>query len=282
MNLLQVHAAPTQIINPDEESEFPKALKVHKITQDTLPAQVHPVPHIPRTPELSKNWGRPEVAELTGTVTRDEMEKKRQERILARWRKLGLLRDNAKTPYNRMKFVHFAQPIAWTHEPTAEPFTTTPLPRIITDAPKSPGIVTKIFKHPTETPENHHIAVDKTIKADRDSQSTVVKVSKTTTESPKTHATSKAFWADVFKSTTEEPMIRRINKHPIHVETPTSVFGRRAFGKQTLFNGPILGHEETPEIPPSKPITVSSDSFVDDTDGPIIEGKLFEIEVFQV
>ena len=253
MNLLQVHAAPTQVITPDQESELSRALKVQKIpqivqtSQDVQPSQFRPFTQVPQTPDISQIRGRPEIKELTNTVTREEMEQKRQERILARWKKLGLLRDNGRNPYNRMKFVHFAQPIAWTHGPSADQ-STTPLPvtvpRIITEAPKLP--------------------------------STVVVV-KTTTEAPQIQPNSKPFWHEVFKPTTEEPMIRRINKHPIHVETPNSVFGRRAFGKQTLFNGPILGHEEVPEVPPSKPITASTDSFADDTDGPTIESEFIRI-----
>ncbi|KAE9548628.1 hypothetical protein FO519_008163 [Halicephalobus sp. NKZ332] len=280
VNVVQVHAAPTQVIDPGQDFEIPNSLNVQKIPKVPQVVQATQAPQTVPTPEAPSSWGRPEVKELSNSETREDMEQKRQERILARWRKLGLFRDNGRNPYNRLKFVHFAQPIAWTHAPATDKITTvipTNADKITTntEAPKIPqSTISRFFGSVTVAPETHKIAVEPSTVTPRMYHSPISRFFGSTTETPETHSTSKHFWNEILKSKTktEEPMIRRISKHPIHVETQGSAYGRRAFAKQTFFNGPIL-EEKPSEIPPSKPITASGsgESPLESDNGPIIE-----------
>uniref|UniRef100_A0AC34RBX5 Uncharacterized protein n=1 Tax=Panagrolaimus sp. JU765 TaxID=591449 RepID=A0AC34RBX5_9BILA len=193
----------------------------------------------------------PEVNELTHVLAQEEMERKRMERLQARWRKIGFPRGGFRPvrPYNRMKMPHFAEPVAWTHVPTTEktePTTAAPTTTPTTTIPSTTP--------PTTTPET--------------TTSTVT----TTTETLQSRIIS---LPEVIKPKKEETMIRRINKHGIHIQTPGSV-PPRAYGQRRFFTGKILEEPETPEIPPSRPILVSHTSEgLNVDDGPSIQEEQF-------
>uniref|UniRef100_A0AC34FMH1 Uncharacterized protein n=1 Tax=Panagrolaimus sp. ES5 TaxID=591445 RepID=A0AC34FMH1_9BILA len=208
------------------------------------PTQIYnsPLLHKPETTAGSDETSsrRQHQQQINHEMSQEELNRKRLQRLEARWRKIGpLIGSSSRSPYARMRLINRLHPVAWTHVPT-------------TEAPTTPAITTpqQVFTRRSTTPPP--------------TESTTEIPWIPETVEPFTIPPSRPILPEIVKATTEPPMIRRQHKQQqLHIESSPVIPSRfKAFGQRSRFSGPILEentynnhnfHEqEQPSIPPSR------------------------------